>query len=60
MTEREWVDLAVFWPNLPLHVVRAYRQEPYIAELAKAVGTFNAELAEIVERVRARDRSAAA
>ena len=60
VTEREWVDLAVFWPNLPLYVVRAYRQEPYIAELAKAVDTFNAELAEIVERVRARDRSAAA
>jgi hypothetical protein len=50
---REWVDLAVYWPGLPLFVKRAYRDEPYIAAIGAAVDAFNAELAEVVERVRA-------
>lgn len=52
VTERAWIDLAVYWPRLPLHVVRAYRDEAYIADLAKAVDAFNGELAEVVRRVR--------
>lgn len=51
--EREWIDLAVYWPGIPLFVKRAYRDEPYIAQLAEAVDAFNAELAEVVSRVRA-------
>lgn len=51
--EREWVDLAVYWPKLPLFVKRAYRDEEYIKNLAAEVDRFNAELAETVERVRA-------
>lgn len=53
VAEREWIDLAIYWPGLPLVVRRAHRDEAYIAELAKAVDAFNAELAAIVERVRA-------
>lgn len=56
--EREWVDLAVYWPKLPLFVKRAYRDEEYIRTLAEAVDRFNAELAETVERVRAMARAA--
>lgn len=52
VTEREWCDLACYWPGLPLFVKRAYRDEPYITELCVAVSRFNEELAEIVERVR--------
>ena len=50
--EREWIDIAVYWPNLPLFVKRAHRDEAFIAGLARAVDDFNAELAETVERVR--------
>jgi hypothetical protein len=52
LTGREWIDLAVYWPGLPLFVKRAQRDEPYIKELASAVSAFNDELAETVERVR--------
>jgi hypothetical protein len=52
VTGREWIDLVIYWPGLPLFVKRATRDEAYIAELAKAVEQFNAELAETVKRVR--------
>ncbi|MFG1302672.1 lambda exonuclease family protein [Xanthobacter autotrophicus] len=62
VTEREWVDIAVYWPGLPLFEKRAYRDDAYIATMAKAVDEFNAELADLVERVRryGADRRAAA
>lgn len=50
--EREWVDISVYWPNMQPFVRRAYRDEVYIYDLARAVDEFNAELAEMVERVR--------
>lgn len=53
IAEREWVDLAVYWPGLPLFVKRAFRDEPYIKDMAKAVDAFNAELQDVVNRVRA-------
>lgn len=52
VAEREWVDICVYWPGLPLFVKRAYRDEPFIRDLSRAVDDFNAELAETVERVR--------
>lgn len=52
VAEREWIDLACYWPRLPLFVRRAYRDDGYIATIAGAVRQFNEELAEIVERVR--------
>jgi len=60
VSEREWIDIAVYWPGMPLFVKRAYRDEAYIAELAQAVDQFNAELDMIVDRVRAYNRQAAA
>lgn len=50
--EREWVDLAVYSPKLPLFVKRAHRDEEYIRNLAAAVAQFNEELAVVVESVR--------
>ena len=50
--EREWIDIAVYWPKLPLFVKRAYRDEAFIRDLSQAVDDFNSELAEMVERVR--------
>lgn len=52
VAEREWIDLAVYWPGLPLVTRRAYRDETYLAALSSAVDAFNDELAEIVARVR--------
>lgn len=52
VSEREWIDIAVYWPKLPLFIKRAYRDEAYIAKLAAAVDAFNSELAEVVEKVR--------
>lgn len=52
VAEREWVDICVYWPRMPLFVKRATRDEAYIAELSKAIDAFNAELGELVEKVR--------
>lgn len=52
VADREWIDIAVYWPKLPLFVKRAYRDEAYIAQMAKAIDQFNAELAETVDRIR--------
>lgn len=60
VSEREWVDIAVYWPGMPLFVTRAVRDEPYIREMSSAVDQFNAELDMIVDRVRAYGRREAA
>lgn len=51
VAEREWIDLAIFWPGLPLFVKRAYRDEAYIGQLRAAVDDANAEIKEIMARV---------
>lgn len=53
VAEREWLDLAIYWPGLPLVVHRVVRDEAYISNLAAAVDAFNEELDAIVDRVRA-------
>jgi len=53
VAEREWVDLAAYWPGLPLLTYRAVRDEPYIHGLSEAVDAFNAELDAVVAQVRA-------
>lgn len=53
VAEREWIDLQIFWPKLPPFIIRAQRDEAYIGNLAGAVHQFNAELHELVERIRA-------
>jgi len=52
IAERDWVDLQIFWPGMPPLIKRAYRDSQYIADLATAVDQFNAELAEVVERIK--------
>jgi hypothetical protein len=53
VAEREWIDFVSYWPGLPLFVTREHRDEDYIEKLADAVAEFNAELAQMVARVRA-------
>lgn len=52
VAEREWIDIAVYWPKLPLFIKRAHRDESYIADMSQAVDAFNSELAEVVEKIR--------
>lgn len=52
VAEREWIDITVYWPGMPVFIKRAYRDEPYIKTMAGAVDQFNDELAALVERVR--------
>jgi hypothetical protein len=51
VAEREWVDLAVYWPKFPPFVKRAYRDEPYLKRLSEAVDVFNEDLARTAERI---------
>lgn len=50
--EKDWIDLSIYWPKMPVFTMRAYREESYIAELSREVDRFNEELAETVERVK--------
>lgn len=52
VAEREWLELVVYWPRLPLFVKRVERDEPYIKDLAKAVAAFNDELQSMVDQIR--------
>lgn len=51
IAEREWIDIVCYFPRMPIFVKRAQRDEVYIARLAKAIDTFNAELDELVETI---------
>lgn len=53
VAEREWIDIAVYWPGLPLFRQRAARDEEFIDNLADEVARFNDDLQKMVERVRA-------
>lgn len=52
VTGRDFVDFTSHCPRLPLFVKRAYRDEPYIKNLASEIERFNDELAVTVDRVR--------
>jgi hypothetical protein len=52
VTGRQWCDLAIFWPGLPLIRYNIARNEAYIAKLADAVANFHVELASVVTRVK--------
>lgn len=52
VTEREWIDIAIYCPKMPLFVERIHRDEAFIKQIAGAVSDFNAELRELVEKIR--------
>lgn len=52
VSDREWVDIIIFWRGMTPFVKRAHRDETYIKDLASAVAGFNVELGVIVERIR--------
>jgi len=53
VTDRRWWDFVSYCPRLPLLIVRVPRDEGYIATLVGAVNEFNAELANVVDAIRA-------
>lgn len=55
VAEREWIDITVYWPKIPAFIKKAYRDEAYIRTMSSAVDAFNADLADIVERVKGHD-----
>lgn len=54
VAEREWLDIVIYWPSMPKLKKRLIRNEPYIKTLSEAVDAFNAELHEIVTKIKAR------
>lgn len=52
VAERDWTEICVYWPGMPPLIVRAGRDEAYIASLADEVARFNDELGALVEKVR--------
>lgn len=53
VAEREWIDIVVYWPAMPVFIKRAYRDDAYIKTMAEAVEKFNEELETLVQRIRA-------
>lgn len=58
VAEREWVDLACYWPGFDLVIRRAYRDEDYIKKLSEAIDKFNDDLDALVERIRTHAKAA--
>lgn len=58
IAQREWVDFVSYWPGLPLFSKRVFRDEDYIERLAEAVRAFNAEMDEVIAKVRQYRRAA--
>lgn len=60
VTKRQWWDLAIYWPGMPLFVKRVQRDEMFIARLETEIDRFNAELDDIVSQIRRRGEAVAA
>lgn len=48
VSERDWLDIVIYWPNMKPLIKRIHRDEPYILKMSAAVREFNAELQELV------------
>lgn len=60
VAKRQWWDIAIYWPKMPLFVKRMERDEAYIQKLATEVDRFNAELDDVVAQIGARGEAVAA
>lgn len=54
ISERQWIDLVVYHPKMPLFIRRTFRDEAYIRELDREVDRFNKDLKEIIRKIKAR------
>lgn len=53
IAQREWVDLMLYWPDMPPLIKRAYRDEVYIRKLESEIRRFNEALEIMVQQIRA-------
>lgn len=53
VTGRAWWDFMSYAPLLPPMIVRVYRDEAYIANIAKSVDAFNSDLDDLVNTIKA-------
>jgi hypothetical protein len=53
VAEREWCDICIYWPRMPIFIKRIARDESYIRKLSDAVDLFNEELDEVVAKIKA-------
>lgn len=60
VSKRQWWDVVIYWPGMPLFVKRVFRDEAYIQKIATEVDKFNAELDEVVAQIRRRGEAVAA
>ena len=52
VADREWIDIGIYWPKMPMFVKRAHRDANYLRNLSDEIDIFNAELHELVEKIR--------
>ncbi|UTO28162.1 lambda exonuclease family protein [Bartonella harrusi] len=52
IAQREWVDLMLYWPDMPPLIKRAYRDEAYIRKLESEISRFNEELQIMVQKIK--------
>lgn len=57
VSEREWCDLIVYWPNMPQFIKRIYRDESYINRLTQEIDRFNEELDKVVSKINSYGRN---
>jgi len=60
VTGRQWWDIVIYWPGIPLFVKRIARDETYIQTLAAEVDRFTTELDAVVKQIRGLNFSVAA
>ncbi|AGF74975.1 phage-related exonuclease [Bartonella australis AUST/NH1] len=56
IAQREWVDLMLYWPDMPPLIKRAYRDEAYIRKLEFEINRFNEALNIMVHQIKNTDR----
>ena len=49
---RAWLDLVIYWPDMPTFITRVQRDEDFIAALTNEVKLFNMQLDDLVEQIR--------
>ncbi|UNF41901.1 YqaJ viral recombinase family protein [Bartonella krasnovii] len=52
ISQREWVDLMLYWPDMPPLIKRAYRDEAYIRKLEIEIHRFNEALEKMVQHIK--------
>ncbi|UNE53916.1 lambda exonuclease family protein [Bartonella machadoae] len=52
IAQREWVDLMLYWPDMPPLIKRAYRDEAYIRKLESEISRFNEDLQIMVQKIK--------